>query len=137
MNLRLRYIAVALVVALSCAAFLAAFRTVLGDELTEHNYSELKRLHAVIGLPSFPSPSKDRIHLWLQESPTRGRLSSVDRDEWPVRATIKFFGAKAPINDLKNVAIISNNGLSVRFVDLLKEDMAVTRGDVVAILLSK
>ena len=122
---------------LSVSVLLAAFRTVHGDEPTEQNYSQLKRLHAVMGLSSFPSPSKDRIHLWLQESPTRGRLRTAYLDEWQVSWTIKFFDANAPKNDLKNVAIISNNGLSVRFVDLRKEDMAVTRGDVVAILLTK
>ena len=106
------------------------------DESSERNYSELMRLQAAMGLSSFPSPSKDRIQLWMQESHNRGKLRTADRDEWRVSWTVSFFAADPLRNDLKNIAVISDSGKSVRFVDPRKENLAVSRGDVIAILLA-
>ena len=49
---------------------------------------------------------------------------------------MKFFDAQAPKNDLRNIVIISENGLSVRFVDREKQNVVASRGDVVVILLT-
>ena len=117
-------------------ALLSTSRTVYCDEPSKRHFDELTRLQEAMKLSSFPTPVKDRIQLWMQESQTSGRRRTADVNEWPVSATVIFFHANASRNDLKNIAIISDNGKSVRFIDPKKENLAVTRGDVVAILLA-
>lgn len=119
------------------ACILLTATTLRGEEPKRSDYSELKRLHSAMMVSSFPTPTADGIQLWIQHSSSRGTSRTADLDQWPVSATPKFFAADCLKHDLKNIAIISKNGLSVRFVDILNEDPVVTRGDVVAILLSE
>jgi hypothetical protein len=142
---------------------LAAVESVRGDQPLKQDFAELKRLHSVLELSSFPSPSQNGVRFWLQESVSRGtvlELSSFpstlqnsnrgfwleeselrDLEEWPLDATLSFFGVTYNQSldlDLKNIAIISDNGLSVRFVDFKQRKRSyVKRGDVVAFLLSE
>lgn len=125
-------------------AFLTASQSIHGDEFDRSNYTQLRRLLSVIDLPSFPPPSQDGIQAWKQETGTRGVANEFDfnkfpfntYEEMPVSTFVKFYGGKAMNNDLANVVIISDNGRSIRFVNLERqtEGFALRRGDVVAFL---
>lgn len=125
-------------VLLSMFVLLTAVESVRGDQPLKHDFAELKRLYCVLELSSFPSPSENGVRFWLQESDSRGTAKTIDVDEWPLDATLSFFGveySKTKTLDLRNIAIITDNGLSVRFVDFHRT--VVKRGDVVAFLLSE
>ncbi len=122
---------------ISMVALLTSGLVASGTEPTKGRYSELQRLHAAMAIPSFPSSTTSEIQLWLHETPKRGRLRTVDLDRWNVSWSLNFFQVDKTEVDLGNVAIISQNGLSIRFIDPQKEGVVVARGDVVAILLSE
>ena len=115
-----------------------------GDDLDKPSYAQLTRLLAVLDLPSFPPPTLDGIQAWKQETCTGGVTNKFDFSKFPlstyeeVSASIfvKFYGGRSMNNDLANVVIISNDGRSLRFVDLdnKNEDVALRRGDVIAFL---
>ncbi|MEZ6136787.1 MAG: hypothetical protein R3C53_17975 [Pirellulaceae bacterium] len=118
----------------SLLMLLAFSSTSIGNN--DSNYSALNRLHLAMQVRSFPKPDDGKIALWMQETPTKGRLRIADRDDWPVIATIKFFDASELTHDLHNIVIISENGKHIRFVDPRNEHIIASRGDVVAILLA-
>lgn len=153
-------------VLLSMLVLLVAVESVRGDQPLKQDFAELERLHSVLKLPSFPSPTQNGVRFWLQGSVSRGTAKTIDIDEWPLDSTLRFFGVEySKTLDLKNIAIISDNGLSVRFVDFypktldlnniainsdnglpvrfvdfrfvnfLRNDTVVKRGDVVAFFL--
>ena len=111
--------------------------TTFGNDADEGSYSALKRFHQAMQVASFPSPAPGKICLWMQETPTEGRLRIADINQWPASATAKFFDAHRIRHDFRTIAIISNNGKSIRFVDPRNEDVNASRGDVVVILLSE
>lgn len=116
----------------------AAFESLRGDQPLKQDFADLKRLSSVLELSSFPTPSQDGVRFWFQESDSRGIGKTIDIDEFPLNATLNFFGikyAKTKSLDLDSIAIISDEGLAVRFVNFHRT--IVKRGDVVAFLLSK
>lgn len=123
----------------SMLVLLAVAGSLRGDQPLKQDFAELKRLHSVLELSSFPSPSQNGIRFWFQKSVSRGTVKTVDLktgdvDEFHLRWTIKFFDVENVKNlDLTNIAIISENGLSVRFVDLGGKDTVVKHGDVVVL----
>ena len=136
--------------------FLTAFASAYGDEPVGTSFSQLKRLHAVLEHPSFPSPTQDGIQTWKQgtgphgtavkfdldkvlvDSRTGERIGRSVPDEIPLHTIFQFRGgiAMRNDNDIENIVIISNNGRSIHFVDLKisGNNTAVRRGDVVAFL---
>ena len=118
----------------SLLILLAFSTTSIGND--DSNYAALNQLHLAMQVRSFPKPVDGKIALWMQETPTKGRLRIADRDDWPVSATSKFFDASDLRHDLHDIVIISENGKHIRFVDPRKEDIVASRGDVVAILLA-
>lgn len=123
---------------------LTAFGSAHGDDLDMPSFPQLRRLLAVLDLPSFPLPSQDGIQTWKQETSSRGMANKFDfnkfpltnYEEMPVSTFVKFYGGRSMNNDLANVVIISDNGKSIRFVDLehRHEDIVLRRGDVIAFL---
>ena len=126
---------------------LSTFGSIQGADSNGANYSQLKRLHVVLELPSFPSPSQDGIQTWHQRGASHGVVNKFDftkfplntYDELPLSAIVKFYGGKNMSNDLTNVVIISNAGRSVRFIDFNESTgtIGVRRGEVVAFLLTE
>jgi hypothetical protein len=127
--------------------FLTAIGSTYGGEPPGIDYSGLKRLRAVLDLPSFPKPTQDGIQAWKQETRSHGLVHKFDftkfpldgYGEMPLRDLVKFYGGNAMRNDLGNVVIISDNGRGIRFVNVEDRgvDVAVKRGEVVAFLLSE
>ncbi len=134
------------IIALSIA-LLTTVESAQGDDAVETSYSQLRRLQNAMALPSFPTPSQDGIQTWKQESDSGAMVNKFDFTKFPLNnyhefhldSIVKFYGGHAMSNDLANVVIISNNGCSIRFVDVDRrvEKIAIKRGDVVAFLLSE
>lgn len=128
----------------SAIVVLTVFGSIYGDEPIGTKYAQLKRLQAVLDLPSFPEPSQDGIQTWQQKTRSHGTVNKFDftkfpldgYGEMPLRTFVKFYGGNAMENDLANIVIISSDGRSVRFVNFEGRDANVTvkRGEVVAFL---
>ena len=127
--------------------FLTAFGSARGEEHVGPSYEQLRRLLAVLDLPSFPSPSADGVQTWKQETQSSGVAHIFDFnkfphstvDEIPMSSFVQFWGGWQMENDLDNVVIISDNGKSIRFVDFnyARQDVALRKGDVIAFLIKQ
>ena len=129
------------------ALFLAAFGAIFRNDCLGADYSQMKRLQAVLELPSFPKPSREGIQTWLQKSSSIGVVNYFDftkfplkgNEELPLNTFVKFYDAKNTKTDLANVIIITDDGRTIRFLDFgnHNENFVVKRGDVVAFLVDE
>ncbi len=85
-------------------------------------------------------PSETGIRTWQQHADLNETGANVDADEWMLSRVATLWSDNCDNQDLKNVAIISDGRLSIRFVDLRmvrnkgRKDVIVKRGDLVVFL---
>lgn len=118
----------------------------LVDALALTEFSQLNRLHAAIELMKFPKLD-NRIRTWRQHK-TIGFAAetdpgigiAIDADEWTLQRVKDIWAINQDDYDLANVAVISNRGKQIQFIDMTEENvkkvrnLAIRRGDAVIFL---
>ena len=111
------------------------------DRPLQHDFSELHRLSTALTNFNFPEKGPSRITVWRQGG-GKGISTSEDADETDLDLALHGIdGFKG--TDLSNVAVISDNGRSIRFIDYRKVEgkplpkITLKRGDVVALMVPK
>ena len=111
------------------------------DRPLQHEFSELHRLSTALTNFNFPEKGPSRITVWRQGG-GKGISSTVDDDEMDLSLALHGIdGFKG--TDLSNVAVISEDGRSIRFIDYRMVEgkplpkIKLKRGDVVALMVPK
>lgn len=107
------------------------------DQPTELDFTQLHRLSNALQNFNFPDGA-NKITVWRQGG-GKGISTTTSSDE--LSLTLAINGISGKDMDLSNVAVISDGGRSVRFVDYKTQqdkklpEIKVKRGDVVALML--
>ena len=109
------------------------------DDVEETKFTQLERLSSALQKFSNPDPASKRITTWRQGGGT-GVSTTHDADTSTLTQAIGSWADGCAEMDLANVAIVSEDGRSIRFIDYTKhkqEDgplVNLVRGDIVLLM---
>ena len=109
------------------------------DPPVKHDFTQLHRLSTALSNFNFSEKGASLITVWRQGG-GKGVSATADDDEMDLTQAINLWGDECKDMDLSSVAVLSDNGRSIRFIDYKTYQgtkvprIKLKRGDVVALM---